>query len=228
MTAVEPKFIDLVFERVPRQESVERGRSFFELMNARRSVRDFSPDPVPRECIDFAIRAAGTAPSGAHRQPWKFVVVDDAALKHDIRIAAEEEEKESYENRFPQEWRDALAPLGTDWHKPFLETVPYIVVVFKESSGRDEQARRITNYYVNESVGIACGLFITALHAMGLATLTHTPNPMGFLSRLLKRPENEKPYILFPIGYPTPDARVPDLTRKCLADLVQINDNTTR
>ena len=154
-------------------------------------MRNFSSDPVPRECIDFAIRAAGTAPSGAHRQPWKFVVVDNPALKRDIRIAAEEEEKESYENRFPQEWRDALAPLGTDWHKPFIEMVPYIVVVFKESSGRDEQGRRITNYYVNESVGIACGLFITALHAMGLATLTHTPNPMGCLSRLLKRPENE-------------------------------------
>ena len=227
MTAIEPKFIDLVFERVSPQKSVERGRRFYELVNQRRSVRDFSSDPVPRECIDFAIRAAGTAPSGAHRQPWKFVVVDDPALKRDIRIAAEEEEKESYENRFPQEWRDALAPLGTDWHKPFIEMVPYIVVVFKESSGRDEQGRRITNYYVNESVGIACGLFITALHAMGLATLTHTPNPMGFLSRLLKRPENEKPYILFPIGYPTPDAKVPDLTRKSLADLIQINDGTT-
>ena len=227
MTAIEPKFTDLVFERISPQDSVERGRRFYELVNQCRSVRSFSSDPVPRECIDFAIRAAGTAPSGAHRQPWRFVVVDDPALKRDIRIAAEEEEKESYENRFPQEWRDALAPLGTDWHKPFIEMVPYIVVVFKESSGRDEQGRRITNYYVNESVGIACGLFITALHAMGLATLTHTPNPMGFLSRLLKRPENEKPYILFPIGYPTPDAKVPDLTRKSLADLIQINDGTT-
>ena len=228
MTAIEPKFVDLVFERVSPEQSVERGRRFYELMNRRRSVRDFSTDPVPRECIDLAIRAAGTAPSGAHRQPWKFVVIDDPALKREIRIAAEQEEKESYEHRFPQEWLDALAPLGTDWRKSFIETVPYVVVVFKEASGRDDRGRRITNYYVNESVGIACGLFIAALHAMGLATLTHTPNPMGFLSRLLKRPSNEKPYILFPVGYPAPDAKVPDLTRKPLSDLVQRNDGISR
>lgn len=223
MTTVVPKFIPLQFERFPPDAMVARARDFYETMNRRRSVRDFSADVPPRECIEYAIRAAGTAPSGAHRQPWTFVVVDDPGLKRRIRIAAEEEERESYHNRFPPEWLEALAPLGTDEHKPFLETVPYIVVVFKESFGRGETGSKVTNYYVNESVGIACGLFITALHLMGLATLTHTPNPMGFLSELLHRPPNEKPYILFPVGYPAEDARVPDLRRKAYAEFVQVN-----
>jgi len=201
-----------------------RAREFYERMNRRRSVRDFSASVPPRECIEYAIRTAGTAPSGAHRQPWKFVVVDAPDLKREIRMAAEHEERESYENRFPQEWLDALAPLGTDWRKPFLEIAPYLVIVFKETSGRDQQGGRISNYYVNESVGIACGIFIAALHNMGLVTLTHTPNPMGFLSRLLKRPANEKPFILFPVGYPADDARVPDLHRKSYRELVQRND----
>jgi len=218
-----PVTIPLRFRRRPEEEMLARARAYYELMNARRSVREFSDEAPPRECIDLAIRVAGTAPSGAHRQPWKFVVVNDPKLKRAIREAAELEERESYEHRFPQEWLDALAPLGTDWHKPFLEIAPYLVVVFKEAYGTDDRGRKITNYYVNESVGIACGMFIAALHDMGLATLTHTPNPMGFLSELLNRPQNEKPYILFPIGYPAKGARVPDLTRKSMAELVQEN-----
>lgn len=223
MPTPEFKFVPLSFERVPQDEVIPRGRAFYERLSRRRTVRDFTTERPPRECIDLAILCAGTAPSGAHRQPWKFVVVDDPALKAKIRVAAEEEERDSYENRFPQEWLDALAPLGTDWHKPFLETAPYLVVVFKESYGFTADEKKITNYYVNESVGIACGLFIAALHHMGLATVTHTPNPMGFLSRLLNRPKNEKPYILFPVGYPSPDATVPDLKRKTLDELVQHN-----
>jgi nitroreductase len=203
--------------RLPVDETLRRARVFYERMSARRSVRAFSPDPVPREAIELAILAASTAPSGAHRQPWKFVVVDEAAIKRQIRIAAEEEERVSYEGgRMPPEWLEALAPLGTDWHKPYLETVPTIVVVFEETWSYDADGQKRKNYYVKESVGIACGLFITALHDMGLATLTHTPSPMGFLGRILSRPRNEKPYILFPVGYPADDAMVPDIQRKPL------------
>ena len=224
MAAKHYKFIPYEFERVDRETTLRSGREFFELMNRRRSVRDFSTDTVPRECIDWAIRAASTAPSGAHRQPWRFVVVDDPSLKTAIRQAAEEEERENYESRFPPEWLEALAPLGTTGEKPFLEKAPYLVIVFKESYGVDDAGGKITNYYVNESVGIACGLFVAALHTMGLATLTHTPSPMGFLSELLKRPPNEKPYILFPVGYPREGTTVPDLERKGLEEIVQDND----
>ncbi len=223
MKGNQPKFAPLEFTRLPTAEMVPRGRAFYETMNRRRTVREFTSEVPPRECIDLAIKTAGTAPSGAHRQPWKFVVVDDADLKSQIRVEAEKEEREGYEGRFPQEWLDALAPLGTDWRKPFLDVAPYLVIVFKESTGRDDQNRKITNYYVNESVGIACGFFIAALHHMGLATVTHTPSPMGFLSRLLKRPSNEKPFILFPVGYAAADARVPDLKRKSLEDITQLN-----
>ncbi len=223
MNGKQPKFVPLEFTRWPTAEMVPRGRAFYETMNRRRTVREFTGEIPPRECIDLAIRAAGTAPSGAHRQPWKFVVVDDADLKSQIRVEAEKEEREGYEGRFPQEWLDALAPLGTDWRKPFLDVAPYLVIVFKETTGRDDHNRKITNYYVNESVGIACGFFIAALHHMGLATVTHTPSPMGFLSRLLKRPANEKPFILFPVGYAASDARVPDLKRKSLQDITQLN-----
>lgn len=222
MTA-EPRFVPLEFSRVPPAVMVQRAAACFERLNRRRSVRTFSAEAPPRECIEYAIRAAGTAPSGAHRQPWRFVVIDDPDLKRKIRLAAEEEERTNYEERFPQEWIDALAPLGTGWQKEFLEIAPYLVVVFKEAYGLDDRGRKVTNYYVNESVGIACGLFIAALHEMGLATLTHTPSPMGFLSELLGRPGNEKPYILFPVGYPTADATVPDLKRKPLEDVVRWN-----
>jgi iodotyrosine deiodinase len=214
------RFVGYEFERLPPERMLERARAFHERMDARRSVRDFSPDPVPRELIELAIRTASTAPSGAHRQPWTFVLVGDAELKREIRVAAEREERVSYERRMSDEWLEALRPLGTDWRKPFLETVPWIVVVFEQLWAEGSDGTRRKNYYVRESVGIACGIFIAALHAMGLATLTHTPSPMGFLSEILGRPRNEKPFILFPIGYPSPDARVPDLRRKPLEDVV--------
>lgn len=189
-------------------------------MSARRSVRFFSSDPVPRELIELAIQTASTAPSGAHRQPWKFVAVGDPALKREIREAAEREEHESYVGgRMPAEWREALLPLGTSWEKPYLETVPWIVVVFEEIYGLGPDGSKRKNYYPKESVGLACGLFVAALHRMGLATLTHTPSPMAFLSRILGRPANEKPFILFPVGYPADDCTVPDLRRKALEEV---------
>jgi iodotyrosine deiodinase len=207
-------------ERISDDEALARGRAFFAKMDRRRSVRHFSADPVPREAIDLAIRTASTAPSGAHRQPWTFVVVDDPSIKRRIREAAEEEERESYEGgRMPPEWIEALAPLGTDWHKPYLETAPYLVVVFEQVHGFDASGRKQKHYYVRESVGIACGIFIAALHEMGLATLTHTPSPMGFLSAILGRGKHERPYILFPIGHPASDAKVPDLRRKALEEI---------
>lgn len=213
-------FIPYRPERLPEAEMLRRALDFQAEMERRRSVRFFSPDPVPRELIEIAIRTASTAPSGAHRQPWRFVVVGDPALKREIRAAAEAEEYESYVGgRMPEEWLEALAPLGTNWEKPFLETAPWIVVVFEELYGLDADGRKRKNYYPKESVGIACGLFIAALHHMGLTTLTHTPSPMAFLSRLLGRPANEKPFILFPVGYPAPDAEVPDLWRKGLEEI---------
>ncbi len=194
-----------------------RAEAFHAAMERRRSVREFAPDPVSRELVELAIRTAATAPSGAHRQPWRFVAVADPAVKREIRIAAEAEEKESYEQRMSAEWLAALEPLGTGWEKPFLETAPWLVVVFAELLEIGPDGAKTKNYYVKESVGIACGLFIAALHTMGLATLTHTPSPMAFLPRILGRPENEKPFILFPVGYPAPGCRVPDLVRKPLA-----------
>ncbi len=220
-TAYKP--IPYEFEPLNAKTSVLRGREFFDLMNRRRSVRDYSTEAPPRECVELAIKTAASAPSGAHRQPWRFVLIDDPDLKKAIREGAEEEERENYDNRFPPEWLQALAPLGTTGDKPFLEDAPYLVVVFKESYGVDEESDKITNYYVNESVGIACGMFIAALHTMGLVTLTHTPSPMGFLSELLNRPPNEKPYILFPVGYPAEGAMVPDLKRKTFEEVVQAN-----
>lgn len=205
--------------RLPSATMIERARTFYAEMDQRRSVRFFSPDPVPRELVEYAIRTASTAPSGAHRQPWRFVVVDDPAIKREIRIAAEREERKSYEGRMPDDWLDALRPLGTTWEKPYLETVPYLVVAFEEKVGANRDGSVRKNYYTKESVGLACGLFIAALHHMGLATLTHTPSPMGFLSEILKRPENERPFLLFPIGYPADDAVVPDLVRKPLDEV---------
>jgi len=215
--------ISLDFDTYPLEEMKQRARAFYEEMSTRRSVRDFSDRDVPKALIEDAIRTAATAPSGAHRQPWTFVAVDDPDLKHEIREAAEEEERQNYEQRMTDEWLDALQPLGTDWQKPFLDTAPWIVVCFAESYGIDDDGEKIKNYYVQESVGIACGMFITALHHMGLATLTHTPAPMKFLGQILNRPSNERPYILFPVGYPAEDASAPDITRKSLEDVVQWN-----
>ncbi len=200
-----------------------RAEAFHEMMDQRRSVRFFSDRPVPRDLIERAILTAGTAPSGAHRQPWRFVVVDDPALKHQIRVAAEEVEYESYHGRMAEEWLEALAPLGTDWHKPFLETAPWLVICFVESYGVSAGGEKIKNYYVQESCGIACGFFIAAIHNMGLVTLTHTPSPMHFLNDILQRPKNERPFILFPVGYPAADATVPDLQRKRLDEITQWN-----
>ncbi len=225
-TAYKP--IPYEFEPLNAKTSVRRGREFFDLMNRRRSVRDFSTEAPARECVELAIKTAASAPSGAHHQPWRFVLIDDPDLKKAIREAAEEEERENYDNRFPPEWLQALAPLGTTGDKPFLEDAPYLVVVFKESYGVSEESDKITNYYVNESVGIACGMFIAALHTMGLVTLTHTPSPMSFLSELLNRPPNEKPYILFPVGYPAEGAMVPDLKRKSFSEVVQLNDGKNK
>ncbi|HKL88360.1 MAG TPA: nitroreductase family protein [Salinibacter sp.] len=215
--------IPLDFSEYPPEQMRERAAQFYERMAQRRSVRDFSDRPVPRELIKDAIRTAGTAPSGANQQPWQFVAVDDPDLKQEIREAVEDEEKKTYEERMPDEWREALAPLGTDWQKPYLTTAPWIVVCFAEPYGIDDDGEKRTHYYVQESVGIACGLFITALHHMGLATLTHTPAPMGFLRNILDRPDHERPYILFPVGYPADGATVPDVDKKPLDEIVQWN-----
>ena len=218
---VEPTFTPYRPPRIPVEEVVERSELFYELMNGRRSVRMFSPDPVPREAIEQAIATASTAPSGAHRQPWTFVLIGDPDVKRQIRHAAEEEERTNYEGgRLPDDWREALEPLGTDWHKEFLETVPWIVVVFEQRYGLDADGNRLKHFYVKESVGIACGMFIAAIHQMGLATLTHTPSPMAFLTKLLGRPENERPFAMLPIGYPSDDAVVPDLKRKSLDEVI--------
>ncbi len=217
------RFIPYRPERLDEPTMLGRAREFHQLMESRRSVRFFSEEPVPQELIELAIMTASSAPSGAHRQPWRFVAVSDPATKRQIRIAAEEEERISYEERMPPDWLAAIAPMGTNWQKPYLETVPWIVVVFEEQHGVAADGQAIKNYYVKESVGIACGMFIAALHNMGLATLTHTPSPMGFLSEILARPKNEKPYILFPIGYPTDDAVVPDLARKSLDEVAVWN-----
>lgn len=198
---------------------VGRARDFRAEMGSRRSVRDFSPDPVPRRLIELAIETASTAPSGAHQQPWTFVAVSDRTTKRRIREAAEAEEKRSYEGRMSEEWLEALAPIGTDWRKPFIEIVPWVVVLFEQVTGPAVDGRARKHYYARESVGIAAGLFITAIHHMGLATLTHTPSPMGFLRDILGRPANERPFVLFPVGYPAEDATVPDLRRKTLDEV---------
>ncbi|MFF1284551.1 nitroreductase family protein [Streptomyces sp. NPDC058299] len=205
--------------RYDQTETVRRGEDFVSFLDRRRSVRFFSDEPVPRRCVDLAITAANTAPSGAHLQPWKFAVIGDAETKHRIRVAAEQEERVNYEGgRITPEWRAALAPLETTADKSFLDVVPWIVVCFAEKSTAMPDGSLRKNYYVNESVGIACGFFIAALHAMGLSTLTHTPNPMGFLTRICERPGNERPYVLFPIGYAAADCEVPYLTRKSVAE----------
>ncbi|RKZ16446.1 nitroreductase family protein [bacterium] len=202
------------------QSRLERGEQFRDWLDQRRSVRFFSDEPVDRRCIELAIETASTAPSGAHQQPWTFVAVSDPAIKREIRIGAEKEEQEFYEGgRATDEWLKALGPIGTDSHKPFLETVPWIVVVFEQTYSSDDEGERVRHYYTKESVGIACGLFIAALHEMGLATLTHTPSPMGFLREILHRPSSERPFIMFPIGRPTSDCTVPDLRRRSLDEV---------
>ena len=197
-----------------------RAEAFHDEMDRRRSVRMLSDEPVPLDIVETAIRTASTAPSGAHLQPWRFVVVGDSDVKRRIREAAEEEERVNYlENRMNENWQRELAPLGTDHHKEFLEIAPWLVVLFEERFRVDADGTKRTNYYVKESCGIAAGLFVTALHHAGLATLTHTPSPMAFLSRILERPDNERPFVLFPIGYPLDGVLVPTLRRKSLDEV---------
>jgi nitroreductase len=203
----------------PVEEMRHRAVEFRDEMERRRSVRFFSDRPVPRDIVEQCLRAAGTAPSGANLQPWHFVAVADAAVKRRIREAAEREERAFYHGRAPQEWLDALAPLGTDEHKPYLEIAPWLIAVFAESYGALPDGRRVKHYYVSESVGIATGFLLAALHHAGLAALTHTPSPMGFLNRVLDRPRHERAYLLVVAGYPAPDARVPDIGRKRLEDI---------
>lgn len=199
----------LDFRRRTEAEMRDRADSFHAAMKRRRTVRDFASDPVPLDVIDRAIATAGLAPSGANQQPWHFAVVVDPAVKKRIRLAAEEEERAFYAGRAPQEWLDALAPLGTDWEKPFLEEAPVLIAIFAERWGIDEKGEKVSHYYVPESVGIATGFLIAALHDAGLATLTHTPSPMGFLNEICGRPEREKATILLVVGYPKDGARVP-------------------
>jgi len=222
-------FTELEFSRMPEDEMDARAEAFFARLDARRSVRMFSDEPVPRRLVEQAIRTAATAPSGAHKQPWRFVATDNPKVKRAIRIAAEEEERVNYlNNRMNREWQAALAPLGTDHHKEFLEIAPWIVVLFEERFEILADGTQRKNYYVKESVGIAAGIFITALHNMGLATLTHTPTPMAFLRRILGRPANERPFIMFPIGYPLPGSKVPDLKRKPLDEVAVFVEKPVR
>ncbi|MFN2143590.1 MAG: nitroreductase family protein [Candidatus Promineifilaceae bacterium] len=208
------------YQQYTDEEMIGRAQAFYDSMRRRRTVRDFSSRAVPREVIENCLRTAGSAPNGANMQPWHFVVVSDPDIKRAIREAAEEEERRFYSQRATPEWLEALAPLGTDEHKPFLETAPYLIVIFAQSYGVDEEGRRIRHYYVQESVGIATGLLIAAVHNAGLVSLTHTPSPMGFLNELLERPSNERPFLILVVGYPAKDARVPDISKKSLDEIV--------
>jgi nitroreductase len=219
----QPAFRPDNFHRLPPDEQDRRVGEFLDRVRTRRSVRDFSDEPVPLALIERAIEAAASAPSGANKQPWRFVVVSDAQVKRRIRQAAEAEEKENYSRRFPQDWLDDLEPFGTDWRKPFLETAPYLIVVFRIDYGLRADGGKSKHYYVNESVGIACGFLLAALTWAGLATLTHTPSPMKFLGEILDRPPNERPFLLIPVGYPAPGALVPDIEKKSLSEVMLLD-----
>ncbi len=221
----------LTFNTFAPDEQITRSRDFLAQMQTRRTVRDYASKPVPFELIRNAIATAGSAPSGANQQPWTFVVVSDPDVKRKIRQAAEAEERESYAHRMSQEWLDALAHLGTDWHKPHLEHAPYLIVVFRQSYDLKTDPDtgeniKIKHYYSEESVGIAVGMLLASLHLAGLATLTHTPSPMGFLSEILERPPNERPYLVIPVGYPAEGAQVPVITKKPLNEIMVIVGDT--
>ena len=218
----EHSFVPLLdYREYPEDEMMRRARDFHAELKRRRTVRQFSSQPVPRAIIDDCLRAAATAPSGANLQPWHFVVVSDPETKRRIRDAAEEEERLFYRHRAPQEWLDALAPLGTDEHKPFLEHAPYLIAIFAQKYGRLADGRRVKHYYPTDSVGLATGMLIAALHIAGLATLTHTPSPMKFLNEILGRPKSaERPFLLLVVGYPHENATVPDIGRKPLSEVV--------
>jgi nitroreductase len=203
----------------PIEEMKQRARHFRQDLQRRRTVRHFSDRPVPPEVIEECLLTAGSAPNGANLQPWHFVVVRDPQVKHEIRIAAEQEEDEFYHRRAPQEWLDALSVIGTDEHKPFLETAPYLIIIFGKNYSQLSDGRRVKNYYVHESVGIATGFLIAALHHAGLVSLTHTPSPMGFLNTILQIPPNEKPFLILVVGYPDENAQVPNIEKKSLAEI---------
>lgn len=217
----DPQFVALAnYEELPAEEMQRRVDSFEAHLQRRRTVRMFSDRPVPRSIIEKCLRAAGTAPSGAHQQPWHFVAITDAAIKTRIRVAAEAEEYDFYHRRAPQEWRDALRPLGTDEHKPYLEIAPWLIAIFLRRFARLPDGRKVKHYYTDESVGIATGLLIAAVHTAGLVSLTHTPNPMGFMNEILYRPKDlERPYMLLVVGYPAPGATVPNIHRKGLEEI---------
>ena len=215
-----PKFIPLTsYKIISDKEMLKRSKEFYADIKKRRTVRDFSDKPVPKRVIDNCILAAGTAPSGANLQPWHFVVVSDPKIKKQIRLSAEEEEKQFYTKRAPKEWLDALLPLGTDEHKPFLEEAPFLIAIFSKSFDVLPDGRKVKQYYSQESVGIACGLLITAVHNAGLVSLTHTPSPMSFLNRILERPNNERPFLLLVVGYPKEGTKVPDIKKKPLNEI---------
>ena len=201
------------------EEALKRSREYYQYMDKRRTIRDFSDRPVSKEMIENIIMTASSAPSGAHKQPWTFCAINDPVIKTKIRKAAEKEEYESYHNRMPAEWLKALVPFGTDWNKPFLEIAPWLIIVFKKAYDL-ENGKKKKNYYVNESVGLASGFLLTAIHNAGLVALTHTPSPMNFLQKILNRPENERPFLLIPVGYPAEGVQVPDIQRKTREDVL--------
>ncbi|HKZ68817.1 MAG TPA: nitroreductase family protein [Anaerolineales bacterium] len=216
----QPIFVPLAtYHEYPVDEMRRRAADFYAEIKRRRTVREYASRPVPREIIEDCLRAAGTAPNGANLQPWHFVVIGDPEIKRKIRITAEEEEREFYHHRAPQEWLEALAPIGTDEHKPFLESAPYLIAVFAESYGLLPDGRKVKHYYVQESVGIATGFLIAALHHAGLATLTHTPSPMNFLNDILGRPHHERPYLILVVGYPADDCKVPVIQKRPLEEM---------
>lgn len=216
----EHRFVPLKdFRQYSEEEMAARSAEFYAEMRRRRTVRHFSDQPVPREVIENCLRTAGTAPSGANLQPWHFAVVTDPGVKHQIRVAAENEEHEFYTRRAPQDWLTALEPYGTDEHKPYLEIAPCLIAIFVQRYGLQQDGQKVKHYYTHESVGIATGFLITALHRAGLATLTHTPSPMEFLNQILGRPENEKPFLLLVVGYPSGNALVPDIQKKSLSEI---------
>jgi len=206
-------------KRKSQIDSLESSKSFYKWLDTRRSVREFSSTPVPKTIIENLIKSASTAPSGAHKQPWTFCAISNPSVKKKIRESAEIEEKENYERRMSERWKDDLKPLATDMYKPFLEDAPWLIVAFKKAYDIDREGNKHNNYYVNESIGIACGMLISAIHNAGLVTLTHTPSPMNFLSEVLERPKNERAFLLLPVGYPKSPAYVPQLKRKSLKEM---------
>ena len=219
----EEDFRQIPIPKLPRYTADEmqlRSRSFYKSLSIRRTIRDFSDKAIKREVIENCIRAASTAPSGANMQPWHFVLISDPEIKKQIRLAVEKEEKEFYSKRAPREWLDVLLPLGTDDQKPYLEIAPYLIVIFMQRFGKSNNGKKVKHYYGLESVGIATGMLITAIHDAGLASLTHTPSPMGFLNKILKRPDNEKPFLLLVVGHAAKDTKVPDIKRKPLRTIL--------